>query len=153
MISFVQFLAVVLTAFALVPAGAHLAELANKINLSQDAYFTVQGIYRGWSHFGFVLFGALGSDLLLAALMRGKGHAFGLAATSFLLVAATLAIFFIWTLPANQATNNWTVIPPNWEALRAQWEYAHAAAAVLTALAFCAVTLSVLSYHRSTGLH
>jgi hypothetical protein len=40
----VRFFAVILTALALVPAGAHLFELPNKIRLSQEQYFTVQGI-------------------------------------------------------------------------------------------------------------
>jgi hypothetical protein len=43
----VQFRAVVLTALAVVPAGAHLFELPNKINLPRDAYLTVQGVYAG----------------------------------------------------------------------------------------------------------
>ena len=59
----VRFFAVVLTALALVPAGAHFFELPNKIRLSQEQYFTVQGIYRGWALFGFVLFGAIGANL------------------------------------------------------------------------------------------
>jgi hypothetical protein len=41
----VRFLAVILTALALVPAGAHFFELPNKIGLSQEEYFTVQRIY------------------------------------------------------------------------------------------------------------
>ena len=36
-----QFFALVLTALALVPAGAHLFVLPNKSNLSQEQYFTV----------------------------------------------------------------------------------------------------------------
>ena len=43
-----QLSAILLTALALVPAGAHLFELPNKIGLSQQDYFVVQGIYRGW---------------------------------------------------------------------------------------------------------
>jgi hypothetical protein len=38
-----------LTALAVVPAGAHFFELPNKIRLSQEQYFTEQGIYRGWA--------------------------------------------------------------------------------------------------------
>jgi hypothetical protein len=34
----IQFLAVVLTALALVPLGAHLASLPNKINLAAEQY-------------------------------------------------------------------------------------------------------------------
>jgi hypothetical protein len=67
---------------------------------------------------------------------------------AFLLVAATLVIFFTWTYPANQATSNWTVVPQNWRELRLQWEYAHATNAVLTFLALCAISLSVLLTRR-----
>ncbi|TDW35780.1 hypothetical protein EV128_102325 [Rhizobium azibense] len=43
----VQFLAIIIGALALVPSGAHLAALPNKIGLPQTDYFTVQGIYYG----------------------------------------------------------------------------------------------------------
>ena len=55
----IQFLAVLLTAVALAPAGAHLFELPNKIDLPRDAYLTVQGIYAGWALFGIVDMAAL----------------------------------------------------------------------------------------------
>ena len=55
----VQFLALVLTALALVPAGAHLFTLPDKIDLAQEQYFIVQNIYRGWALFGIVCIGAL----------------------------------------------------------------------------------------------
>jgi len=35
----IQFLAIILTALALVPSGAHLAALPNKIGMTQAAYF------------------------------------------------------------------------------------------------------------------
>jgi hypothetical protein len=139
-----QFLAIVLTALALVPAGAHLFELPNKIGLAQDAYFVVQSIYRGWALFGIVLFGALGANLALTLMVRHRRGAFWLALLAFLLVAATLVVFFTWTYPANQATSNWTEVPADWQELRLQWEYAHAANAILTFIALCAVTLSTL---------
>jgi hypothetical protein len=139
-----QFLAIVLTALALVPAGAHLFELPNKIGLAQDAYFVVQSIYRGWALFGIVLFGALGANLALTLMVRRRRGAFWLALLAFLLVAATLVVFFTWTYPANQATGNWTEAPADWQELRLQWEYAHATNAILTFIALCAVTLSTL---------
>jgi hypothetical protein len=60
-------------------------------------------------------------------------------------MAATLAIFFAWTLPTNQATANWTMVPADCQQLRCQWEYSHAANALLTFLALCSVALSVVS--------
>lgn len=38
----VQFLAIIVSALTLIPAGAHLAALPNKIDLPQAEYFTVQ---------------------------------------------------------------------------------------------------------------
>ena len=140
-----QFCAIVLTALALVPAGAHFFELPNKIGLDQHAYFTVQAIYRGWALFGFVLFGALFANFALTLLLAFRRRSYALPLLAFLLVAATLAIFFIWTFPANQATINWTLPTPNWQALRTHWEYAHATNAVLTFIALCLLTWSAVT--------
>ncbi len=145
----IYFLALVLTALALAPGCAHLFALPNKIGLAQQPYFVVQGIYRGWALLGVVLIGALIANLVLAILLRGRGAPFWFALAGFVLVGATLAIFFTWTYPANQATANWTVAPNNWAALRVQWEYSHAVNAVLTFFALCAITLSVLTRDRA----
>ena len=67
-----------------------------------------------------------------------------MALLGFCGVALTLVVFFLWTYPANQATANWTTIPNHWEQLRRQWEYSHAFNAVITFLALCSVTLSVV---------
>jgi hypothetical protein len=141
----VQFLAVMATALALVPAGAHLFALPNKIGLAAEQYIIVQGIYRGWALFGFVLIPAIIANLALAVMRRGRGLPFVLAVAAFLCIGATLAIFFIWTYPANQATDNWTTIPANWAVLRDHWEYAHATNAIVTFGALCALVLSILT--------
>ncbi|GAA0586031.1 membrane protein [Craurococcus roseus] len=141
-----QALAVLSTALALVPAGAHLFELPNKAGLPRDPYFAVQALYRGWALFGFVWIGAMAANLGLAAAFwrrRRRGPA-RLALAAGLLVALSLAVFFAWTYPANLATENWTRAPPDWEALRSQWEWSHAANAGLVFLALCSVVLSVL---------
>ena len=54
----IQSLAIILTALALVPSGAHLAALQNKMAMAQPAYFVAQQIYAGGAFFGIVLFGA-----------------------------------------------------------------------------------------------
>jgi hypothetical protein len=144
----VQFVALLLNALALVPAGAHLFALANKIGLSAEQYFIVQNIYRGWALFGIVLFSALLADLVLAISLRGRGTPFVFALVAFVCTALTLVIFFTWTFPANQATQNWTAVPANWEQLRRQWEYSHAANALVTLVAYGSVVLSVLTMRR-----
>jgi hypothetical protein len=149
-----QFIVVVLLALALVPVGAHLLALPNKIDLPQQDYFIVQAIYLGWAlPTGVVLVGAIVASLVLAIMLRGAGPRFWLALAGFVLIASTLVVFFIWTQPANAATINWTVVPENWQALRTQWEYSHATNAVLTFAALCAVLASTLMSHdeRTAG--
>ena len=141
-----QFIAVILTALALVPAGAHLLELAHKITLDRAQYLTVQQLYRGWAFLGAVLIAALLANLALTIRSRRQGRPMRLAAIATLLLAANLTVFFIWTFPANQATGNWTVLPADWEALRNQWEYSHAVNALLTFLALAASVASSLSW-------
>ncbi|MGA7485579.1 MAG: DUF1772 domain-containing protein [Xanthobacteraceae bacterium] len=142
----VQFLAVVLTALALVPGGAHAFVIPNKIELGAEQYFIVQNIYRGWAWFGIALFGALLADLALAFMLRRRnGAPFALALFASGCLALTLVIFFVWTYPANQITNNWTTIPDAWEYFRRQWEYSHAVNAAITFVGLCSVTLSVVT--------
>ena len=69
MLAGLRFAAIVLTALALVPGGAHLFAMPNRPALAAAA-----------------------------------------------LILATLAIFFAWTYPANQATENWTVMPETGDA-------------------------------------
>src|SRR3984893_1311371 len=140
----IQFLAIMLTALALVPSGAHLAALPDKMAMAQPAYFIAQQIYAGWALFGIVLFGALAANLAHTIVLRRLGRSFGYALASFLLIAANLAIFFVWTFPANQATNNWTVVAKNWNKLRIRWEHARAANTMVTFAALVCVVIAVL---------
>lgn len=144
----VQFLAIVLVAVALVPAGAHLLELVNKIGMARNEYLTAQQIYRGWALLGIVLIGAIAATFVLALFSRPQRTAFRFAAAAFLLLLATLVTFFVWIFPANQATANWTTAPENWQALRTRWEYTHAANAVLTLAAFVSTVVSALAWSR-----
>jgi hypothetical protein len=137
-----QFIAVVLTALAFVPGGAHLFELPNKIGLSEQPYFLVQSIYRGWALFGTVIIAAVIANILVAAKLWHKGRPFWPSLAAGLILAATLLVFFEWTYPANQTTNNWTVPTADWEILRTQWELSHAANAILTFIALCCAALT-----------
>jgi hypothetical protein len=140
----IQFLAIILTALALVPSGAHLAAMPNKMAMAQAAYFAAQQVYAGWALFGIVLFGALAANLAYTIVLRRLGRSFGYALASLLFIATSLVIFFLWTFPTNQATRNWTVVLENWNELRSQWEYSHAVNAVVTFAALVCVVIEVL---------
>jgi hypothetical protein len=143
-----RFFSLLLAALALAPALAHLLELPNKIGLSRDDYLTVQQIYRGWALLGFVVAGALLSTLILTIMVRKRPKEFALTLIAFLCIVGTQMVFWTFTFPANQQTNNWTVLPENWMALRSQWEYSHAASAVLNLIALVALILSVVSREK-----
>jgi len=137
-----------LTALALVPGGAHLFALPNKIHLAAVDYFIVQTIYRNWALFGVVLIAAILANVALAIVLRGQGARFAFTAINAVCLLATLAIFFAYTFPANQVTNNWTEVPANWEQLRRQWEFSHAVNACITFAGFCSLTISLLVSER-----
>jgi hypothetical protein len=143
-----RFIALLCTALALAPALAHLLELPNKINLSREDYLTVQQIYRGWALLGFVVAGALLSNLIVAIMVRTKPKAFALTLIAFLCIVGTQVVFWTFTYPANQQTNNWTILPANWLQLREQWEYSHAVSAVLNLIALITLSLSLLVGHE-----
>ena len=144
----VEFLAILLMALALVPAGAHFFELPAKIGLAQEPYFAAQQLYAGWSLFGFVLAAALVMNLVLAVLRLRDRLALSLALVAAGAVVVNLLIFFIWTYPANQATASWTRPTEGWELLRRNWEYSHAVNALVTLIGLCSVTLAALSASR-----
>ena len=141
-----QFLAIVLLALYLVPAGAHLIALPNKIGMDEQSYFTAQQVYRGWALSGLVLFGALFATAMLAFLSRPQTLPFWFASAGFVLLVAAAVTFFALVFPANRATDNWTHVPAGWEALRARWEYGHAAAAVMILAAVLAAGVASLSW-------
>ncbi len=134
----IQFLAIMLTALALISLRCRIRWQWRRQPTS------AQQIYAGWALFGIVLFGALAANLPHTIVLCRLGRSFGYALASFLLIAANVAIFFVWTFPTNQATNNWIVVPSNWNKLRIQWEYSHAASAVVTFAALVCVVIAVL---------
>lgn len=137
------FLALVLTALALIPGGAHVFELANKMRLDQRDYFVAQSLYRGWQLVGFLVTAALAANIWAAIVHEGAAlWWFGISAV---LIALTLVVFFVWTYPVNKATGMWTQQPANWRKLRVQWEYSHAANAAITLTALgCAAAAVVV---------
>ena len=144
----VHFLSVAFVALSLGPALAHLLELPNKIGLGRDDYFTVQQIYRGWALLGIVVFGGIASTAALAWMSRRQAPAFYWVLTGLLCLLLAQAVFWIFTYPANVATNNWTAVPENWQSLRVRWEYSHAVGAILTLAAMAALILALTARTR-----
>ena len=144
----VRLLAVISVAICLIPAGAHFFELVNKMSLSTAEYMTTQKIYAGWSFFGVAIYAAIVLTLTHTLMVRAERMAFLLSLTALLCLSATQVIFWTFTYPVNVATNNWTITPRDFEAVRQQWEYSHAVNAVLTFAALVTITLSAFTYEH-----
>lgn len=148
-----KMLALALAALALVPSGAHLLEMPNKMALDRDAYFIVQGIYRGWWMLGLASVGAILADIALALRLRTRDRkGMLMAAAAAGLVALGLGLFVLLVEPVNRETQSWTSIPANWGALRRQWEYSHATIAVVMFLAFLLTAGAASRRTRATTL-
>ena len=148
MIKALQFVAMLLTAVAMTASWAHLLALPNKMTLSHDDYLTVQQIFRRWALLGFIVVGAFVATAMLTVLQRGAGTSFYLPLAATLYIVLSFAVFFLFTFPANEATQNWIVLPQQWQALRKHWEYSHATGAVLYFVALALLTLSILFSRR-----
>lgn len=150
MLNTIRFISLLFTALALGIALAHALELPNKINLSREDYLTVQQIYRGWALLGIIEVTALLSTLVLTIKVRHDPEAFRPTLAALLCISVALAVFFIFTYPANQQTDNWIQLPANWLELRRQWEYSHATRAGLLLIALISQILAVLRGKRKS---
>ena len=99
-----QLLAIVSPALYLVPTGAHLFELVNKMTLPLSEYMTVQKIYAGWSLFGIIIGIALLATLLHTVLVRSDRRALALSFGAFVALAASQVLFWMFTYPVNAAS-------------------------------------------------
>ena len=138
------FVALLASALAVGAALAHALELPNKIGLSRDDYFIVQKAYAGWDRLAFLLLVQLLSLVALAVLSWHRPEVLWLVVVALLCLLAAQAVFWIYTYPANVATQNWTTIPDNWEMLRRQWEYSHLAGALFQLIGLSALMIAAL---------
>jgi len=143
-----QLIAILCIAVAMAGGWAHLLELSQKMLLSREDYLMVQQIYRGWALLGIPVVGALISSIALTSILRNEGMPFYFSLAAALCVALSLVVFFLFILPVNKTTQNWTTLPEGWEALRRQWEYSHAASAFLYFAALASISASVLAIRR-----
>lgn len=140
------FFALLLAILAFGPSFGHALEALNKLNLDRDAYFTAQRLYDGWVLLGVVVYASIGFTAALVLALRRRGLSLAGALTALILQIWAQVVFWLFTWPANQATDQWTTMPPEWMDLRAQWEYAHTVGAVLNLGAVTALILSLLAY-------
>lgn len=131
------FLSLLLGAIMLIPSGAHVLEMPHKFAMDHSAYLTAQQMYAGWALFGLPIIVKLPLDATLCIVMWQTRRPIALGAlSSAIFIGSGLIVFFLYVQPANLASANWTMHPPNWVETRNHWEYGHLAIAGFTFLAF-----------------
>ena len=133
------------------PALAHLLELPHKMALDRAQYFTVQQIYVGWELFAVPILIQLFALALLTWRSAGEYYVFRPVLAALAVMLAAQALFWLFTFPANAATANWTQAPPDWDDLREQWEWSHAAGALCQLLALCSLLTALFARVRAAG--
>ena len=144
----VFFIAVMASVLTLGMALAHLFALPNKMAMSRDDYFVSQAAYLGWFQIWIVLLIQLVSLVMLAVLHHREPAVLWAVLIAIACFIAAQVLFWMFTFPANKATQNWTVIPANWETLRRNWEYSHAAAAIIGIVGFASLVIAGIARMR-----
>jgi len=143
--SIALFVALLATGLALGGAFSHLYELPNKIGISREHYLIVQRNYDGWWQLAYVLAAQLVGILAALAFTRSNAWTLGWLVLALAGLIGAQVVFWLYTYPANVATSNWTVLPENWQDLRARWEYSHALGAIFQLVSFGALVVACLS--------
>ena len=141
-----RFLSVVFTALILGSAFCHVLEMPLKLAMSGADYMVVQQIYGAFGPVGAVLEpAAILSSAALAFLVRKRPSFIPALVGALALVTALL----VWAAVVSPVNPRWAAagpgtVPPDFAALRARWEWGHAAHASLLFVGFLALVVSVL---------
>lgn len=143
-----RFTSIYLTALTLSLTFCHLLETPRKMQYGEALYMAVQHslyLYFAWVG-AFAEVGAVVFLVVLSVLLRNRRAAFYVTLAATLCFAAGLAVWVAVVSPANAQMAQWSSVPlpPNWTDVRRQWEFGHAASAVLNLVGFGALVFSVV---------
>ncbi len=141
-----RFISMYLTAITLSLTFCHLLEMPRKVQYGEALYMAIQHslyLYFAWVG-AFAEVGAVVFLVVLSVMLRKQGPTFYATLVATICVAAGLAIWFIFVSPANAQMAQWSDVPlpANWTNVRRQWEFGHAASAILDLIGFGALVLS-----------
>jgi hypothetical protein len=144
-----RFVTIMLTALSMGMAFCHLLELPAKMAYTGALWLTLlQTLYGAFGTIGaFIEVGAVITAAVVAFLVRRRRPAFGWTLLGTLCLVAAHVAWWVWVAPVNATMAPLTpeTLPADWMALRDQWEYTHAARAVLQIVALGALLFSILA--------
>ncbi|HET7833866.1 MAG TPA: hypothetical protein VFK88_12970 [Gallionella sp.] len=143
-----RLITIMFTALSMGMAFSHLLELPAKMTYDAALWLMLQHtLYGAFGLIGAVIeVSAVLTAAILAILVQKRRLAFGWTLLGALCLAAGHAAWWIWVAPVNDVIAPLTraTLPADWENLRNQWEYTHAAHAVLQIIALGALVFSIL---------
>lgn len=138
---------ILLAAFSLSAAVAHLLEMPSKLTYAGWLWLTLlQTLYPLFGMIGgFAEVVSILMAVVLVFLVRGR-PAFRWTLAGALCLVASHVAFWMLVAPVNAALGPLTpeTLPADWTRFRNQWEYTHATRAVLQMIGFVALVLSLL---------
>jgi hypothetical protein len=145
-----RFIALMLASLSLSLSVAHLLELPQRMQFDQQLWVevtVVENLYRLFGSVGAVFeIGALVAAIGLAFWVRKRGAVFYLALAGAVFLGLALAGWLVFVAPMNAEFATWLTepVPADWTRYRDQWEYAHAAIALIKTLGLSCLVVSVL---------
>ncbi|MEP0902924.1 hypothetical protein [Nodosilinea sp. FACHB-13] len=145
-----RFIALMLAALSLSLSMAHLLELPQRMQFDQQLWVEVtivENVYRlfGSVGAGFEM-GAILAAIALAFWVRRRGAVFYWTLGGAVLLGLAFVGWLLFVLPMNTEFSTWLTkpVPADWTRYRNQWEYAHAAIALIKTLSLSCLLVSVL---------
>ena len=138
----IRLLAIAATLSLLLTAGtafAHLLEMPHKLAMDYAPWFAVQAtLYDGWGRVLGVLLAVEIVGFVLVAIAYRPARS-GVVMVFVCIALAEGVVFLAFIAPTNAAVEGWQAagragMLDGWQALRANWEYGHAARFVLLTL-------------------
>jgi hypothetical protein len=130
-------------------AFCHLLQLLPRMSYDAELWRATQSMYRmfGPPVGSIIEIGALVLAAILTYLVRQRRPAFSWTLVCAVCLFAAQAAWWLLINPVNNVMIHWTMdsIPADWARYREQWEYTHAARAILQIAALGALTISLLS--------
>jgi Anthrone oxygenase len=146
-----RFCVLILASLSMAMAYCHLLEMQPRMTWDAQLWIAVTVTGNVFRHFGGI--GAVIETLawiaavVLAVLIRhSQPTSFRLTVAGAVLLMLAFVVWWAFVFPANLEMARWTPqqFPSDWAAWRAQWEYGHAARAILLIGGFIALMLSVV---------
>lgn len=149
---------IMLAAFSAGLSFAHLLELPPRVFYFDAKLWvttTTKGLYALFGTVGAVVeVGSILTAIVLTILIRGRGTTFYLSLGGALLATLALVLWLVFIAPVNAELATWTPtsFPVDWARYRDQWEYTHAANAIIKIAALSSLVLSVIVETRDEPL-